>query len=54
MFVRALLHQPDAAVAALLALPRGRFAVKDALAARLLLDPDRSRCARASWRGHLE
>ncbi len=38
-FVRALFHQPAAAAAALLALPRGRLAVKEALARAVPLDP---------------
>ena len=38
LFARALFHQPGAAAEALLALPRGRFAVKEALAARVPLD----------------
>jgi hypothetical protein len=38
-FVRALFHQPAAAAAALFALPRGRLAVKEALALAVPLDP---------------
>lgn len=38
MFARALFHQPRAAAEALLALPRGRFAVKQALAERVPTD----------------
>lgn len=38
-FVRALFHQPRTAAAALLALPRGRFALKSALAEGVPLEP---------------
>ena len=49
-FARAVFHQPDAALAAVRTLPRGRYAVKAALAARVPLDsvPSATRCQTGS------